>query len=157
MSKLKIEVDMSDVLLEIHEEGEWNLQELFKDAIKSEISAEMRKIVNKTITDEIRNYVSNDLAQEIKTEMRVYLREFLTTKQLPDHYENKTVEKYLCDIFGGMIHKSTILDEIRSLATKWGAETKKQYDGVFASKVVESLHAHGLLLPNAAQFLLEKD
>lgn len=155
MSKLKIEVDMSELLVET-DEGEWNIQDLFKNAIKSEIFMEMRKIVNKEITDEIRNYVSNDLAQEIKTEMRVYLREFLTTKTLPAYYENKTVEKYLCDLFEEMIHKSKLIDEIRSLATKWGAATKQQYDGVFASKIVESLHAHGLLMPNAAQFLLEK-
>lgn len=154
MAKINVQVDMSDFF---NEEGEEiSLNDLMMDAIKCKVRDSMRELVTNEVRSTMKAFFKDELESEIRAEMKVFLRDFMTTKELPESYGNLTVEEYLLDKFNNSIHSSSILSEIRDLAKKWGEATKAQYDGVFATKVVESLNQMGLLIPSAAQFLLDK-
>lgn len=157
-AKLKLELDLSELYTETEEEGEYQLDELFKDAIKSEVKSEMRNIISLQVKGEIQRVSREELSNEIILEMKMFMRKFLTDYKLPDAYgDDQSPESFLLKKFKDeVVSGNKLANEVRDLAKKWGEELKRQYDVAYASKLVQTLNEQGLLLPNVAQLLLDK-
>lgn len=161
MSKLKIEIDLSDLYAEVEcgesNHGEFNMQDLFRDAIKAEVKAECRNMIREEVKVQARHFVVNELAPEMRAEIKTHIKEFLATKELSlTSYNGKTVDQCLEAHFSDLIGRGPLIDEVRELAKRWGVELKRQYDIAYANKLVQTLNDQGLLLPNVGQLLLDK-
>jgi polyhydroxyalkanoate synthesis regulator phasin len=153
--KLKIEVDLDDVVSDMFDHENDDLKHFIKlDIVKSVIDAlkpVFHESIQKLVTEKIQPIIDSDINAAVSK----CLDELIEKGEMkPPRSEPILIKDYVRGQFEKNSGWGNPNDKIADLAKKFGAEMKLQYNNHFAMNIVRNLSEQGLLNDDVAKALL---
>ena len=146
---MKFTVELEDFYIE---EGELN--ETLVRAIKKEIVQSIRKKTKEDTEKKIADQVQNIVQAAIQSQIDESISLFVETGVITVQGKEIQIADHLKNVFQNNHGWSSPTSKMESIAKRFGDDLKAQYNNIFASKIVQTMHQQGFLKDDMAKILL---
>ena len=154
--KIKIVIDLEDLLEGMIRDGESEIKQKLKEQIISNIVHEILPKIQKSIDEKITKRVNEIFIDKVDILVNKSLKNVIDNGVMEQSYGNKiSISKHIEELFLKNSGWNSPNDHIEVIANRFGKELKAQYNNIFASKIVQKLNEHGFLNDNFIKLLLE--
>lgn len=166
MGKFTIEINFEDLVDEMFYEattdcdGYVEPSSTFKKALMDSVVGELKCGVLKSVVDNaremIREQVQTQANEFIATELQGIILRKMRSGEVHSNrgYGFKNFDDLIEQAIGRISVERVIEQHIDKFSKAFAADMKKQYDNVFAARIVSSLNDQKMLSPEVAQILL---
>lgn len=164
MSKLNISIDVSDLLIEKDDGGEWDLETELREIVSSEIRHKLAGIVRESMQDEIAKQTSDSLRELLGGAFKKVIEDKVQTNLLTLEVRKASYSKEMvpfadfvrseCDKHFSSAVDRNIAKTIELQTTEAITRLQEQYNSVFATSIITKLHEAGFLSDKASSILL---
>ena len=153
--KLKIEVDLEDVMSDMFNDEDSDLSSYIKaDIVRSvinRIKPMMQESIDKLVTAKIQPIINSNIESAVSKTLDELIEK---GEMKPHRSEPILIKDYVRNQFESNSGWGSPDKKIEELAKKFGAEMKLQYNNCFAMNIVKNLSEQGLLNDDVAKALL---
>lgn len=166
--KIKVEIDVSDLVTETEEYGAYNLKEELENSIRNEVKhsvvTQLRTLVLDTFKSDLQAQISKDLPNTVQLVLDELSNQTMTipSAKIPKNgnYENVT-DITMADYIKSRVHqnlfdtntKREFDKHIDRMATVAVSQFKDQFDQYFATQIVKKMGEQGLLKEDIGKML----
>jgi len=140
---MKFTVEVDDFYLDEESELAPALQKYVIRAVVTEIWDKIKSEVEKKITAEVKNSVG----RELTTRINIYVDDIISkgTFKTAGSKEEVLIADYIKAQFERNSGWNSPYDQIKKIASDYGAEMKKRYDFFYANQIVTQMEKIGIL------------
>lgn len=146
---MKFTVEINDYWIEDGELSE-ELTRAIKQETVSAIMAKTREQTQKSIGEAINKIIH----ESIQGQINETISEFVDTGMLLISGKEVSITDHMKTVFQSNHGWNNPSEKMAQIAKVFGEDLKKQYNAIFATKVVMNMHAQGFLKDDMAQILL---
>ena len=152
--KIKVEVDLQEMIEGMFHDGNIDLLE----EVKSSITRELTRTVQGTLKDSVDKLLSERITPQVKllVDARVSsaLDGLIDAGEITISGSQVSIEQHIKNVFMNHHGWNNPTEQIAKIAKAFGAEMKLQYNNCFAMNIVKNLSEQGLLNDDVAKALL---
>ncbi len=166
--KIKVEIDVSDLVAETEEYGVYNLKEELENSIRNEIKhsvvTQLRTLVLDTFKSDLQSQIAKDLPNTVQLVLDELSNQTMTipSAKILENGEWKNVEDItMADYIKSRVHQNLFdtnikrefdrhIDKIASVAVN---QFRNQFDQYFATQIVKKMGEQGLLKEDIGKML----
>lgn len=167
--KIKVEIDVSDLVAETEEYGEYNLKEELENSIRNEVKhavvSQLRSLVLDTFKSDLQEQIKKDLpntVQLILDELAAQTMTIPEAKILEDGEWKTKTDVTMLDYIKSRVHQN-LFDantqrefnrNIDKIATVTVNQFRSEFDHYFATQIVKKMGEQGLLKEDVGKMLI---
>lgn len=166
--KIKVEIDVSDLIAETEEYGEYNLKEELENSIRNEIKhsvvTQLRTLVLDTFKSDLQAQIAKDLPNTVQLVLEELSNQTMTipSAKILENGEWKNVEDItMADYIKSRVHQN-LFDantqrefdrHIDKIVNSSVSQFRNQFDQYFATQIVKKMGEQGLLKEDIGKML----
>lgn len=155
MTKLNIELNLSDIFIESEEEVGNSLSDSIRSSILYEATNQVRKMVDEQVSKLVVQSIHEKLDLIIPAMVQARLESIHLSEKFKGVYGSEmTLSDMIISKFQQTNFDRKMIEYVEATSKKYAEEIKKSYDSRFAAGIVEGLNKHNLLNADAAKILL---
>ncbi len=162
--KMKIEIDVDDLLEGMLQDGEWGTE--ISGSIKDEFQNSIKKSILHDFTEKLKPRIEKQVSEtltpliegSIQPKVDEIINNIINDGTIDfGRGEEKTFESKIKELFSSRSGWNNPSDYMEKIAKKYATEMKAQYNNVFASMIVNNMNEQGLLKDDFSRLLLEQN
>lgn len=168
--KIKVEIDVSDLIVETEEYGEYSLKEELENSIRSEvvnnIKTQLKSLVIDKFKSDLQDQISKDLPEMVQQILEQIANQTLllpsanicTGEGKTELKENVTISEFLIsrvfqNLFSTNARKEFEL-QVDRISKSSISQFRDQFDQYFATQIVMKMGEQGLLKEDVGKMLI---
>lgn len=163
MAKIKIEVDVNDLLEEIIDdvrhtgEGESRLKNYIISDIERAVTSFFYQKLEKDLKETMSNKVKNMVEEKVENSLNEKVSKFLEEGTVKKDYSNEQVpvEEWIKSCFEDRRNFRELKTAVENKSDLYVKEIKDRYDMLFATQIVQKMNEQGLLKEGIYKSLIE--
>lgn len=153
--KIKIEVDLEDMVEDMLGEGEADIKEELKSTVIRSVINKLLPKMQKTIDVQIVERLDSIITARVEASVQKTLDKAIDDGTIVKHGETISIKDHVTELFQKSHGWDGANSKIASIAKAFGKELKLQYNNAFATQVVVNMKDQGLLKDDVVKILLE--